>query len=55
MNLKQLRFVEVCLVNFSKNEHTERKSGLSSLNFVFEYKNDVFAASTFFKVIENFC
>lgn len=55
MNLKQLRFVGVYLVNFSKNEHPERKSDLSSLNFVFEYKNDVFAASTFFKVIENFC
>jgi len=54
MNIKQLRFVEVCLVFLSKNKHYERKSDLSNLNIVFEYKNNIFTASTFFKVNENF-
>ena len=53
MNLKQLRFAEACLVFATRTTDYERAADISEFKFVFEYNNDLYTASSFYKVSEN--
>ena len=54
MNLKQLRFAEACLVFATRTTEYERAADMSDFKFVIEYNDDLYTASAFYKIRENF-